>query len=52
MAPNPAPNTYALPEMMGANVIGKKSAATFKMTGRSIIGSFHQDMSKVRTKMI
>lgn len=47
-ASNPAPNAYSLPNMLGADVIGKKSAATFKMTGRSLIGSFNEDLSKVR----
>ena len=43
----PSPNTYTLPSMIGINTVGKTSSAAFSMTGRSKIGSFHQDFKKV-----
>ncbi len=44
---NPAPNAYSLPTMTGGNIVERKTAASFSMTGRSLIGSFHQDLKNV-----
>ena len=38
----PAPNAYSLP-----SVVGKGNSAAYSLTGRSKIGSFHQDLKKV-----
>ena len=46
-AGNPSPNKYQLPSLVGSNVISKKSPPAYSMTGRSRIGSFHEDLSKV-----
>ena len=43
----PSPNVYTLPSMIGTNTVSKTSSAAFSMTGRSKIGSFHQDLKKV-----
>ena len=43
----PGPDSYHLPAMLGSKVVGKCSAASFSMTGRSKIGSFHEDLQKV-----
>jgi len=42
----PAPNNYSLPTVLGAKSVGKRSAASYSMTGRSKIGSFHEDLQK------
>ncbi len=47
---NPSPNSYTLPSMIGSAVTSKNSAATFVMTGRSTVGSFHQDFKNVSTR--
>ena len=44
---SPAPNTYTLPAMTGSGVVGKASSASYSITGRSKIGSFHEDLKKV-----
>ena len=44
----PSPNSYTLPSLMGSNIVGKRSNAAYSMTGRSKIGSFHEDLRKVR----
>jgi len=47
MDANPAPNAYTMPAMMSRTVQAKKrSAACYSMTGRSKIGSFHEDLKK------
>ncbi|XP_003383407.1 PREDICTED: outer dense fiber protein 3-like [Amphimedon queenslandica] len=42
----PSPSTYTLPPMIGPRVVNKKSGSAPSMTGRSLIGSFHQDFQK------
>ncbi|XP_041352527.1 outer dense fiber protein 3-like isoform X1 [Gigantopelta aegis] len=43
----PGPNVYNLPPMLGKTAQGgKKQAPIFSLTGRSKIGSFHEDMQK------
>ena len=44
----PSPNAYTLPSLIGSNTVSKRSNAAFSMTGRSKIGSFHEDLRKVR----
>lgn len=46
----PSPSTYTLPAMIGPRVINKKSGSAPSMTGRSLIGSFHQDFRKVNKR--
>ena len=45
---NPAPNQYTLPNLTGGKVPNKYSSSAYSLTGRSKIGSFHEDMQKVR----
>lgn len=45
---SPAPNAYTLPSMTGDRVVGRQSSASYSLTGRSKIGSFHEDLKKVR----
>jgi len=33
--------------MLGSRVIAAKSAASYSMTGRATVGSFHEDLRKV-----
>ncbi|XP_075284942.1 ciliary microtubule associated protein 1B [Opisthocomus hoazin] len=42
----PGPTAYRLPPMLGPRVVGKTSAPTYSMTGRSNIGTFYQDLCK------
>lgn len=49
---NPAPNNYDMPSILGPKSVGKKSSAAFSMTGRSKIGSFHEDLQKVCIKRV
>lgn len=43
----PAPNVYSLPGMLGKTVQSSKSQAPcYTLTGRSKIGSFHEDLQK------
>ncbi|KAJ7329370.1 hypothetical protein JRQ81_015544 [Phrynocephalus forsythii] len=46
MTPGPGPAAYGLPPMMGPKVIGKTSAPTYSIFGRSAIGSFYEDLCK------
>ena len=43
----PSPNSYSLPAVLGSKAVGKTSAPSYSMTGRSKIGSFHEDLQKV-----
>lgn len=43
---NPAPNRYSLPPMLGSNVIGKDSSASYSLTSRPVRGSFDEDLAK------
>ena len=43
----PGPDTYTMPPVLGSKSVGKTSAACYSMTGRSKIGSFHEDLQKV-----
>jgi hypothetical protein len=43
---SPSPNSYKLPSLLGSDVVGRRSSAAFSMTGRSKIGSFHEDRQK------
>lgn len=43
----PGPAAYGLPPMMGPRVIGKSSAPNYSMFGRSAVGSFYEDLSRV-----
>uniref|UniRef100_A0A8D0CC54 Uncharacterized protein n=1 Tax=Salvator merianae TaxID=96440 RepID=A0A8D0CC54_SALMN len=40
---------YGLPPMLGPGVIGKASAPNYSIFGRSMIGSFYEDLSKVNS---
>ncbi|XP_006033664.1 outer dense fiber protein 3B isoform X2 [Alligator sinensis] len=42
----PGPAAYGLPPMMGPKVIGKSSAPNYSILGRSLIGSFCEDLCK------
>ncbi|XP_062930709.1 ciliary microtubule associated protein 1B isoform X4 [Cynocephalus volans] len=42
----PGPGTYTVPSLLGPRVVGKVSAPTFSMCGRSAVGSFCEDLSK------
>ncbi|RNA25139.1 outer dense fiber 3-like [Brachionus plicatilis] len=43
----PAPNYYSLPGMLGKTIQSSKSQApSYTLTGRSKIGSFHEDLQK------
>ena len=44
---SPSPNSYVLPSLLGSGVIGKRSSASYSMTGRSHMGSFHEDKQNV-----
>ena len=48
----PSPNSYTLPSLLGCNIVGKRSNAAYSMTGRSKIGSFHEDLRKVGYRVI
>ncbi|XP_048339012.1 outer dense fiber protein 3-like, partial [Sphaerodactylus townsendi] len=41
------PAAYALPPMMGPRVIGKSTAPNYSIYGRSMVGSFYEDLSRV-----
>ncbi|XP_047599384.1 outer dense fiber protein 3B isoform X2 [Lutra lutra] len=43
----PGPGTYTVPSLLGPRVIGKVSAPTYSLYGRSAVGSFFEDLSKV-----
>lgn len=42
----PAPNAYNLPSILGGKAVGKSAAPVYSLTGRSKIGSFHEDLQK------
>uniref|UniRef100_A0A8C5K2I7 Ciliary microtubule associated protein 1B n=1 Tax=Jaculus jaculus TaxID=51337 RepID=A0A8C5K2I7_JACJA len=42
----PGPGTYAVPSLLGPRVIGKVSAPTHSIYGRSAVGSCFEDLSK------
>ncbi|CAH3196543.1 unnamed protein product [Porites evermanni] len=42
----PGPDTYTMPPVLGSKSVGKTSAPCYSMTGRSKIGSFHEDLQK------
>ncbi|XP_019524124.1 PREDICTED: outer dense fiber protein 3B isoform X3 [Hipposideros armiger] len=42
----PGPGTYTVPSLLGPRVIGKVSAPTYSIGGRSTVGSFFEDLSK------
>lgn len=46
----PGPNTYNLPGILGPKAVGKKSAPSYSLVGRSKIGGFHEDLQKVELK--
>lgn len=43
----PSPNSYTLPSLIGSSIVCKRSNAAYSITGRSKIGSFHEDLQKV-----
>uniref|UniRef100_A0A8C0SK99 Outer dense fiber of sperm tails 3B n=2 Tax=Canis lupus TaxID=9612 RepID=A0A8C0SK99_CANLF len=42
----PGPATYTVPSLLGPRVVGKVSAPTYSICGRSAVGSFCEDLSK------
>ncbi|KAF6120732.1 outer dense fiber of sperm tails 3B [Phyllostomus discolor] len=42
----PGPGTYTVPSLLGPRVIGKVSAPTYSIYGRSAVGSVFEDLSK------
>lgn len=44
----PGPGSYTVPSVLGPRVISKVSAPTYSLYGRSVVGSFFEDLSKVR----
>ncbi|KAI4879991.1 hypothetical protein NFI96_029171, partial [Prochilodus magdalenae] len=42
----PGPAAYMLPSVLGPHVVNKSSAPNISLTGRSKIGSFHEDLQK------
>ncbi|XP_053552725.1 outer dense fiber protein 3-like, partial [Bombina bombina] len=40
------PAAYSLPSVLGPRIVERTSAPNFSMTGRSKIGSFHEDLQK------
>ncbi|XP_008832998.1 outer dense fiber protein 3B isoform X2 [Nannospalax galili] len=43
----PGPGSYTVPSLLGPRVIGKVSAPTYSIYGRSAVGSCFEDLSKV-----
>ncbi len=43
---NPAPNRYALPQLLGSKQANKLSYPSYSMSGRFNIGSYSEDLSK------
>lgn len=41
------PAAYMLPPVIGPNVVNKSAAPNITLSGRSAIGSFHEDLKKV-----
>ncbi|XP_077023982.1 ciliary microtubule associated protein 1B isoform X3 [Tamandua tetradactyla] len=44
----PGPGAYTVPSLLGSRVVGKVSAPTYSIYGRSAMGSFFEDLSKHR----
>ncbi|XP_021494595.1 ciliary microtubule associated protein 1B [Meriones unguiculatus] len=44
--PSPGPGSYTVPSLLGPRVIGKVSAPTYSIHGRSHVGSWFEDLSK------
>nr|XP_027808980.1 outer dense fiber protein 3B isoform X1 [Marmota flaviventris] len=44
----PGPGAYTVPSLLGPRVIGKVSAPTYSIYGRTRVGSCFEDLSKVR----
>uniref|UniRef100_A0A674K016 Outer dense fiber of sperm tails 3B n=1 Tax=Terrapene triunguis TaxID=2587831 RepID=A0A674K016_9SAUR len=44
--PPPRPAAYGLPPMIGPKVVNKSSAPNYSLLGRSLVGSFYEDLSK------
>ncbi|XP_059537266.1 ciliary microtubule associated protein 1B isoform X2 [Myotis daubentonii] len=42
----PGPGSYTVPSVLGPRVISKVSAPTYSLYGRSVVGSFFEDLSK------
>ncbi|XP_057203264.1 outer dense fiber protein 3-B isoform X2 [Triplophysa rosa] len=42
----PGPAAYMLPPVLGPNVVNKSAAPNISLSGRSAIGSFHEDLRK------
>uniref|UniRef100_A0A8C9E552 Ciliary microtubule associated protein 1B n=1 Tax=Phocoena sinus TaxID=42100 RepID=A0A8C9E552_PHOSS len=42
----PGPGTYTVPSLLGPRVVGKVSAPTYSIYGRSAVGSVCEDLSK------
>ncbi|XP_036167175.1 outer dense fiber protein 3B isoform X2 [Myotis myotis] len=42
----PGPGAYTVPSVLGPRVISKVSAPTYSLYGRSVVGSFFEDLSK------
>ncbi|KAG9340026.1 hypothetical protein JZ751_022137 [Albula glossodonta] len=45
-AVSPGPAAYTLPAVLGTKSVNKPSAPNFSLTGRSKVGSFHEDLQK------
>ncbi|XP_043561643.1 outer dense fiber protein 3-like isoform X1 [Chiloscyllium plagiosum] len=45
---SPGPAAYVLPSVLGPNIVDKLSSANFSLSGRSKVGSFHEDFQKSR----
>ncbi|XP_035280347.1 outer dense fiber protein 3-B [Anguilla anguilla] len=43
---SPGPAAYTLPSVLGTSTVNKPSAPNFSLTGRSKVGSFHEDLQK------
>lgn len=41
------PAAYKLGPMIGPSIVSGKSGASYSMTGRATVGSFHEDLRKV-----
>ncbi|KAF4023091.1 hypothetical protein G4228_014690 [Cervus hanglu yarkandensis] len=46
LPPSTGPGTYTMPSLLGPRVVGKVSAPTYSIYGRSAVGSFCEDLSK------
>ncbi|KAJ8373390.1 hypothetical protein AAFF_G00265780 [Aldrovandia affinis] len=43
---SPGPAAYTLPSVLGSKTVNKASAPNFSLTGRSKVGSFHEDLQR------